>query len=347
MLHSMGITLQTGVARRRPGFGGEPHVTVCIRAHGRPDGLAAATASVLAQTYGDFEIVISDDSGQLESVADSFADPRVRYHLNPAPAGPAANLAHAVGLARGPLLAILNDDDRWLPRFLSTTVDVLERHPDVGVVFTNDFFEIGARSLPRGLPFRPGRHEHFLREFLEHSLPASATVMRRTVWDEGERAVPLSPQMVGDIAVWIRSANAGWPFYYVDEPLAVSCVHPEQVSWSEDGLPSRNIATYAAFVFDDSVCEELRRARLTESFLARAHVHLTRRRFHDAWADIGRAHKAAPRPMGLRAALALSGLRALTMRWGSSHPGLLVPLLKLWRRFRPPVLPRRTRPGPG
>jgi hypothetical protein len=44
----------------------------------------------------------------------------------------------------------------------------------------------------------------------------------------------------------------------------------------------------------------------------------------------------------IRAALALSGVRPAAMRWGSSHPRLLIPLLELWPRLRPPVIrPRR------
>jgi glycosyltransferase involved in cell wall biosynthesis len=320
---------------------GEPQVSVCIRAHTRADGLRTAIRSVLGQTYGDFEVVVSDDSGRLETVAAGFGDARVRYHHNTRPAGPAANLANAVSLARGRLVAILNDDDYWLPGFLAATVGVLDSHPDVGLVFSDDFLEIRGRRFRRQLPFAAGRHDRFVRPLLEHSMPPSASLMRRAVWDEGERAIPVSPRMVGDAVVWLRSASAGWPFYYISEPLAVCHVHSRQISWSDEGLPTLLIAAFTAFRFEDPTCEDLRRARVAEFFLARAHGHLLRRRFGDAYADIARAHRTAPRPMGLRAALALSGLRGLVMRWGSSHPAVLVPALKLWRRLRPPVLPRR------
>ena len=321
------------------GVGARPRVSVCIRAWNRPEGLAATIASVLGQTYEDFEVVVSDDSGGLDAVTDRFDDPRVRYHRNPAPAGPAANLARVIGLANGPLLAILNDDDLWHPGFLATTVGVLDAHTDVGIAFTDDWFDVEGRRIRRRLPFAPGRHESFLRSLLEHGMPASATVMRRAVWDEGERAVPITPGMVGDRAVWLRSAAAGWPFYYVDEPLAVSRIHPRQLSWSEEGLAARMIATHDAFRFEDAECEALRRARLAEFLLARSGVHLRHRRPRAAWADAARAHREAPRTLGLRALLALTGVRGTAMRWGSAHPRLLVAALGLWRRLRPPVLP--------
>ena len=318
----------------------EPHVSVCIRAHTRAEGLRSAIASVLTQTYGDFELVVSDDSGSLEGVVTGFGDPRVRYHRNTAPAGPAANLANAVSLARGRLIAILNDDDYWLAGFLAAAVDAFDTEPDVGLVFSDDFFEIGDRRVRRRLPFAPGRHDSFLRPLLEHSMPPSAAVMRRAVWEEGERAVPLSPRMVGDAVVWLRSASAGWPFYYIAEPLAVCRVHVGQISWSEERLPSLLIAAYDEFRFDDPDCEDLRRARVAEFLVARARVHLMRRRFRLAWADIALAHRTSPRPLGLRAVLALSGVRGAVIRWGCRRPRALVAVLEVWRRLRPPVLPR-------
>lgn len=318
---------------------GDPHVSVCIRAHTRADSLRATIASALAQTYRDLEVVVSDDSGRLEDVAAGFGDPRVRYHPNPAPAGPAANLSRAVSLARGRYIAILNDDDRWLPGFLAATVEVLDRHPDVGIAFSDDFFEVRGRRVQRRLPFAPGRHDHFLRELLEHSMPASANLIRRAAWEEGERATPVSAELVGDALVWLRTASAGWPFWYVDESLGISSVHGGQVSWSDTSLPARMIATHAAFRFEDPACEALRRARLAEFLLARAHAHVLRGRFSDAWADIARAHRASPRPLGVRAVLALTGLRGLAIRWGVTHPRFLVPVLGIWRRIRPSVLP--------
>jgi hypothetical protein len=316
----------------------EPSVSVCIRAYNRPDELRAAIASALAQTYDDLEVVVSDDSGRWRHVAEGFGDPRVRYHPNPAPSGPAGNLSRAASLARGRFIAILNDDDRWLPGFLEATVGVLERDPDVGVAFTDDYFEIGGRRARRALPFTPGRHDNFLPELLAHSMPASASVVRRSAWDDGERRVPVSSEVVGDALVWLRTASAGWPFHYIDEPLGISGLSASQVTWSEAGLPSRMIATHEAFRFDDPACEALRRARVAEFLLSRAHRHLASGRLRDAWQDVGRAHSTSPRTLGIRALLALTGARARAVRWAIDCPHALVPMLGLWRRLRPAVL---------
>jgi glycosyltransferase involved in cell wall biosynthesis len=316
-----------------------PVVSVLIRAYRRPASLATAIESVLAQTYRAFEIVVSDDSGELGHVCASFTDPRVRHEPNSAPSGPAANLRRAAGLAQGSLLAILNDDDHWDPRFLATAVRELEHEPGIGVVFTDYWWDIGGRRVRHRFPYAPGRHDSFLRQLLEHSVPVSANLMRREVWEDGERRVPLRDGMVGDDTTWLRAASSGWAFRYVPEPLAVIRVHPGQLSWSDPALPVRNLATLSAFRFDDPVCERLRRVRIAENHLARAHFQLRDGRLGAALADVRLARAAAPETSRGRAALALSGVRAAAMRWGSSHPRLLGPMLEMWPRVRPPVIP--------
>jgi glycosyltransferase involved in cell wall biosynthesis len=318
-----------------------PRVSVLIRAYRRPALLANAIESVLAQTYADFEVVVSDDSGELGPVCERLQDSRVRYGANPAPLGPAANLRRAAQLARGELLAILNDDDRWQPRFLETAVRRFDLDGSLGVVFTDYWSDIGGRRVRNRFPYAPGRHDSFLRQLLEHSIPVSGNLMRREVWEDGERRIPIRTGMVGDDTTWLRAAGSGWAFHYVPEPLTVMRVHRGQLSWSERDLPGRNIATLRAFRFDDPACERLRRARLAENHFASAHLHLRSGRPRAAAADLRTARREAPDASWVRAALALGRVRPAVMRWGSSHPRLLAPLLELWPRLRPPV----SRPG--
>ena len=90
---------------------------------------------------------------------------------------------------------------------------------------------------------------------------------------------------------------------------------------------------------DDQVWEEeLRLARLSEFLFARAGMNVRRRSFAAARADVARARAVAPRRAGVRALLALSGLRGIGMRWGVGHPRAIVPVLAVWRRVRPPVV---------
>jgi hypothetical protein len=167
----------------------------------------------------------------------------------------------------------------------------------------------------------------------------SGNVIARAVWEAGELSTPLTRDMVGDLTTSLRAASAGYPFYFIPEPLTVLSVHPDQLSWSEEALPSRVIATLEAFRFDDPLCDRLRRARLAEALLARAHGELRRRRFAAAHRDISRARETGGTARWWRAALAITGLPTTVMRWGSGHPRTLGLALRLWRRVRPSVLP--------
>ncbi len=66
-------------------------VSICIPAYARPKLLRAAMESVLTQERGDLELLIGDDSGDLEAVVTSFDDPRVRYRRNASRLGMAGN----------------------------------------------------------------------------------------------------------------------------------------------------------------------------------------------------------------------------------------------------------------
>jgi hypothetical protein len=329
--------------RRRssePG-GAAPAVSVCIRASARsPDLLRDAVESVLAQTFTDFEVVVSDDSGHLGPVVHGVNDERVRYYANPRPAGSVANMRRVLGLARAPLVCLLDDDDLWLPDFLATAVAPFDRQPDLGVVFTDHYLDVAGQRVARRPPIAPKRHDNFLPLLLEHwGITLCSAVMRREVWQQCERDFPPRDGTIGDITLWVSAALGGWPFYYVDRPLAAWRQHSDQMTWSDE-LPARNVATFERFRFSDPVCERLRRARLAEARAAQAGVHLRRLRLRSALLELARARRTAPERLGLRGLMAFTGVRAVVMRLAARHPSLLTVGAPVWRRVRPAVVPR-------
>lgn len=96
-----------------------PEISVLIPAF-RPDFLDLSIASVLAQRYKDFELIISDDSSgsEIESVVSRWSDPRVRMVKNPRRQQPGTNRDHLISLAKGRFLKFLFDDDFLLPHSL-------------------------------------------------------------------------------------------------------------------------------------------------------------------------------------------------------------------------------------
>ena len=106
-----------------------PRVSVCIPTHNRCHLLEQAVESVLAQSFQDFELIISDNASSDETLrtCEGFLrDPRVRYHRNAANIGSWGNVRKLIHeYARGEFLALLPDDDRYADRDALATLSAI------------------------------------------------------------------------------------------------------------------------------------------------------------------------------------------------------------------------------
>jgi glycosyltransferase involved in cell wall biosynthesis len=100
-------------------------VTAVIPTRDRPELVARAVASVLAQTREDLEVLVVVDGPDPATVArlGAIGDGRLRVHALAARGGPAAARNAGVLAARGEWIAFLDDDDEWLPAKLAAQMD--------------------------------------------------------------------------------------------------------------------------------------------------------------------------------------------------------------------------------
>lgn len=117
-------------------------VVVVVRTRDRPLFLQRALRSVLAQTLVDFELIVVNDGGDVQSVEQVVealgSDERVRV-LHVAESlgmGAASNLA--IHDSRSTYIAIHDDDDTWAPTFLEQTTRRSEETDAMGVIATTD-----------------------------------------------------------------------------------------------------------------------------------------------------------------------------------------------------------------
>jgi len=101
--------------------------------------LSEALDSVLAQTFRDFELVISDNAStdRTEQICRSYAshDPRVQYYRSNINRGAAWNHNRVFELARGEYFKWWSHDDLCAPEFLERCVTVLDGDPGVVLCF--------------------------------------------------------------------------------------------------------------------------------------------------------------------------------------------------------------------
>jgi glycosyltransferase involved in cell wall biosynthesis len=110
-----------------------PTISVLMTAYNREDFLRASIESVLAQTFTDFELIVSDDQSRDASVdiARDYArrDCRVLVSVNPRNLGDYGNRRQALSLARGRFVKYHDSDDVMYPHCLAVMVGALETAP--------------------------------------------------------------------------------------------------------------------------------------------------------------------------------------------------------------------------
>ncbi|NMG64674.1 glycosyltransferase [Azoarcus indigens] len=111
-----------------------PKVSVCIPTYNGARYLPGAIASVLAQTYQDFEVVIVDNASSDSSaeLLTELAKQSEKIHVfhNARNLGLAGNLNRCAELARGQFIKYLCVDDLLLPDCLALLVQGLQAHPE-------------------------------------------------------------------------------------------------------------------------------------------------------------------------------------------------------------------------
>lgn len=116
-----------------------PCVSVIIPTYNRSETLRYAIASVLWQTFTDFELLVIGDACTDDSAAvvASFADPRVRWHNLERNAGNQWLPNNTgIAMARGRYIAYLGHDDLWLPDHLVRLVAAADAGADVAYALT-------------------------------------------------------------------------------------------------------------------------------------------------------------------------------------------------------------------
>jgi glycosyltransferase involved in cell wall biosynthesis len=112
-------------------------VTIGLPVFNGADYISYAIDSILSQSFGDFELYISDNASAdgTDEICRDFArrDRRIRYLRQPQNVGAAANYNLLFGQGTGRYFKWAAHDDVIHPRFLEAATDALEEHSQVVV----------------------------------------------------------------------------------------------------------------------------------------------------------------------------------------------------------------------
>jgi glycosyltransferase involved in cell wall biosynthesis len=172
-------------------------VTVGIPTYNRCAYLREAMESVLGQTFGDFNLLISDN-GSTDGTEDMVreyarAEKRIIYHRFPKNCGMARNLGHILMSPDAEFVALLPDDDLWLPHHLASALEALQNVPNA-VLFACTAESFGEEAehdlhLPDWVYGSKSRHvidttKRFVPWLKESPVAAASVVFRGAARDQ-------------------------------------------------------------------------------------------------------------------------------------------------------------------
>ena len=114
-----------------------PRLTLGLPVYNGERFLAASLDALLAQTYSDFELIISDNGSTDRTIEIArhyqSIDPRVRYIRHPQNRGSTFNHNFVIEQSRGEFFKWASDDDLYAPDLLQRCIDALDSFPEISL----------------------------------------------------------------------------------------------------------------------------------------------------------------------------------------------------------------------
>lgn len=127
----------------------KPFISVIVASYNYEEYIRQTLASLAAQDYDNFEVIIVDDGSKDNSLAviKEYTGKYANFHLYQHEGGVNKGLAETVKLAvskaNGDYAAFCESDDYWMPQHLSVKAEYMAEHPETAIV-VNDFELVGS-----------------------------------------------------------------------------------------------------------------------------------------------------------------------------------------------------------
>jgi len=283
-----------------------PRVSVIIPAFDIAPFVSETLDSVFAQTYNNFEVVLvndgSHDSDELKLALEPFFDRIIFAEQENLGASQARNTA--ICLSKGEYLAFLDGDDVWLPDFLLSQIEFLEKN-ELDMVYCDA--ELFGEALFEGERFTrtsPSRGEVSTESLIsaECNVITSGTVLRRS-WLERLHLFDTQLPQMQDFDLWYRLAKRGARIGYQKDVLVKYRVRVGSLSGTNVERSYRNIRAltvirekYGLTESEKRIWEKQMRVYEAEYELEQGKFSLTRGDFSNARAHILKANKYFRKP---------------------------------------------------
>jgi glycosyltransferase involved in cell wall biosynthesis len=254
----------------------QPEVSFIVPCYNYGRYLPECLESIFAQEGDwDVEVLVIDDASTDDSwsVVQRYAD-RARVMRNEKNLGHAATMTRGLHEVRGRFVSRIDPDDRLRRDFLASTVPVLRRHPEVGLVYgdVSHIDEHGVETLARCDRVHGGadfKGNEFTRLLASNFICAPSVLARREAWLE---ALPIPDGLAFNDWHFTTMIARRHDLYYVDKVIADYRVHPANLhtaiarSGREEESVLRVLGRYFEEVEATPELEREKRARRDEIY---------------------------------------------------------------------------------
>jgi len=242
----------------------KPRVSIGLPVFNGEKYIKEALDSILAQTYKDFELIISDNAStdRTQQICLSYAakDSRIRYYRNKRNVGASKNFNRVVELSRGEYFKWVAHDDVIAPEFLQKCVNVLDRDSSIVVCcsktgFINEHADLdGTYSYTIRIGSRKP-HERF-GDIISIKIPCAYAIfglMRLTLL----RKTPLLANYIGSDRNLLAELGLIGRIHEIPEYLFLSRNHAETCSTELCDFRSRKSYQVPAEWWDPTLAQRI------------------------------------------------------------------------------------------
>jgi glycosyltransferase involved in cell wall biosynthesis len=256
----------------------KPFFSIIIPAYNRAHSIKKAIASILNQTFNDFEIIIIDDASidNTKEVIDEIEDPRINYYRNETNQERCISRNKGIELAKGEYICFLDSDDYHLLNHLLTIyVEIEKNNFKKAFYFVNawDETEVGIRSertCPDFENFDPYSY------FLHYTVNPQRWAVHSSIFEK----VKFDPEVVicEDMDTSLRIVAQQFPIVQLKERTTVyvaasdSFTHGDKNKWEKELF-------YLKRIFAKKELKELLQNKETNRLLSMCYFHLSNKMF--------------------------------------------------------------------
>lgn len=207
--------------------GQPPRVSIVLPTYNGAKHLAESLDSVIGQSLTDWELIVVDDGStdSTPTIIEAYCqrDPRIRSVRNNPNRRLPGSLNVGFRLTQGRYLSWTSDDNRYRPAALERMATCLDAHPDVGMVFADEWW---FRDDEQG----EVHHTRGMETFCEGNHIGACFMYRREVAEAvGDYAEETF--LAEDYDYWVR-IGLKFKLYHLEEVLYDYRVHDRSLSSS-------------------------------------------------------------------------------------------------------------------